>query len=123
VEIMKSSREITILLLVAMGLTLLPASLEAACDMITHPDVDPCDTFLADTLDDVTTDRDAGHEDDDCCDTGCQHCGLPCCSGTAMISPFAQVLGTSLNADGRLAATDTKVTRVDADPLYHPPQG
>ena len=121
-EIMKSSRDISIFLLVAMGLTLVPAPLEAACDMISDPDVDPCDTSLAAAIGDTTSSRDEGHEDDDCCETGCHHCSLPCCSGTAMIPPFAQVLDTTLTSDGRLAATVTDVTWVDPDPLFHPPR-
>ncbi len=120
---MKSSREISILLLVAMGLALLPAPLEAACDMISHPDVDPCDTYLAATCDDETCEGHPGHGDDDCCETGCQHCSLPCCSGTVMIPPVAQVLHAVPTADGRLAATRADVTQIDADPLYHPPRG
>ena len=119
---MKSSREIAILLLVAMGLALLPAPLEAVCDMTQHPDLDPCDTVLTDSCYDPACGGEPDHGDDNCCDTGCQHCGLPCCSGTAMIPPVTQVLNAVLTADGRLAATAADVTRVDADPLYHPPR-
>lgn len=119
---MKSSREIAILLLVAMGLALLPAPLGAACDMTPHPDVDPCDTVLADTGEYPACGGERGHGDGNCCDTGCQHCSLPCCSGTAMIPPCTQVLDPFLTADGRLVATASDVTRVDADPLYHPPR-
>ncbi|MEN8006281.1 MAG: hypothetical protein ABFS42_04665 [Candidatus Krumholzibacteriota bacterium] len=120
---MKSSREISILLLVAMGLTLLPASLDAACDMTAHPDVDPCDTFLDDTCDGPSCGREPGHRDHDRCENGCQHCSLPCCSGTVMIPAAAQMLDEVLPADGRLVATATDVTWVDADPVYHPPRG
>lgn len=106
----------------AMGLTMLPAPLEAACDMFAHPDVDPCDIFLADTIHETTSGRDAGHEDDDCSKTCCQHCSLPCCSGTAMIPPFAQVLDPTPTSDGRLATTTSDVTWVDPDQLFHPPR-
>jgi hypothetical protein len=120
---MKSSTDKAILLLMAMGLTLLPAPLDAACDMIPHSDVDPCDTFLMDISDGPSGAGESGHGDDNCCDTGCQHCSLPCCSGTAMIPTVAQVLYSALTADGRLAAIATDVTWIDADPLFHPPRG
>jgi len=120
---MKSSKEISILLLVAMGLTLLPAPLEAACDMTSHPDLDPCGTFPAANCDDPPCNTEPDHGHDNCCDADCRHCGLPCCSGTAMIPPVAHVLDAALTADGRLVTTTVDVTRVDADPLYHPPRG
>lgn len=109
-----------------MSLVVLPAPLEAACDMFAHPDLDPCESCLADVCGDCDcsdeTAHETAHETEGCCETGCQHCSLPCCSGTAMIPPFAQVLDTSLTSDGRLAATVTDVTWVDPDPLYHPPR-
>ena len=40
-----------------------------------------------------------------------------------MISTVVQVPGAALASDGRLAATATDVTWVDADPLFHPPRG
>lgn len=120
---MKSSREITILLLVAMGLTMWSPALDAACDPFPVPDSLPSDLFPADTSLDQASERQTAHEGDDCCETGCQHCNLPCCAGTAMIPPVAQVLDTALTVDGRLALSATDVTRVDADPLYHPPRG
>jgi|GEM_PF-6840254 len=107
----------------AMGLTLLPAPLEAVCDMSVHPEMDPF-SAEADPIGEMAeVDGEQGHEDGNCCETGCHHCSLPCCSGTAMIPAVVQILDASLTPDGRLAARSTDVIRVDADPLYHPPQG
>ena len=40
-----------------------------------------------------------------------------------MIADVAQMLDAALTLDGRLAASATDVTWVDADQLYHPPRG
>lgn len=119
---MKFLKDKSILLLLAMSLVVLPAPLEAACGMTAHPDIDPCETCLAETCNDPDCDDPAGHENDDCCEAGCQHCSLPCCSGTAMIPPVAHVADAPPAPDARLAAPATKMTQVDPDPLYHPPR-
>ena len=119
---MKSSTGKSLLLLMAMGLTLVPAHLEVACDEIPHPDVAPCDIFLADTGHAPARGTEQGHGTDNCCETGCQHCSLPCCSGTAMIPTVAQILGAALTSSGRLAPTPPNVTWADPDQLYHPPR-
>ena len=121
-EIMKSSTEKTILLLMAMGLALLPAPLAVACDATPHSDADPCGILMADTCDAPAGGRESGHGNDNCCETGCQDCSLPCCSGTAMIPTDAQMVDAALTSDGRLATTTTDLTWVDPDPLYHPPR-
>ncbi len=122
-EIMKSSRKISFLLLIAMGLALLPAPPDTANDMTPHADIDSCDTIAADTCDDADCCSEPGSGDDNCCDSDCQHCSLPCCSGTAMIADVAQMLDAALTLDGRLVATATDLTWFDADQLYHPPRG
>ena len=119
---MKSSRVIPIYLLLAMGLALVPAPLHAACGQTPHPEVDPCDTLLTASLDASTGGSGSDHGEDNCCETGCLHCSLPCCSGTAMILTFAQLQDAAPTADGRLALTDTALTWVDTNPLYHPPR-
>jgi hypothetical protein len=111
---MKSSREISILLLVAMVLTMVSAPLGMASDGVSSTDVDPCNASAC------GSEPDKGN--DDCCETGCQLCSLPCCSGTVMISTLSQVLDSSLTSDGRLVFTTTGRAWVDADPLYHPPR-
>jgi hypothetical protein len=107
----------------AMGLTLLSAPLDAVCDLAPHSDVNSCATLPADTCDGSACGEEPDQGDDNCCETGCLNCSLPCCSGTAMISTVAQVQDAALNADGRLAATATDGTWVDVDPLFHPPRG
>ena len=119
---MKTSTVRAILLLLAMGLVVLPAPLEAACGMIAHPDLDPCETCPADSCKDPACDQEAGHADEDCCDTGCQHCSLPCCSGTAMIPVASQQANPMASADGCTALFHPDATWVDSDPLYHPPR-
>jgi len=111
---MKPYREIAILLLVAMGLTLWPAPLNAAYDAIPVSSPDPCEAPACCSEPDQAQDS--------CCETGCELCSLPCCTGTVMIPTVAQVPDTGLIADGRLIASATAVTWVDTDPLYHPPR-
>jgi hypothetical protein len=124
---MKPSREITIFLLLAMGLALLPGPLEAANGVIPSSDFNSCEPVSTDPCDagpcesgSCDTEPDPGA--DDCCETGCQHCSLPCCSGTVMITTTIQVLVFALAADGPLAALVTDVAWVETDPLYHPPR-
>jgi len=119
---MKTSSDKTILLLLAMGLTLLSAHIDVAYDVIPHSDVDVCDLLPADTCDSADCCDEPGHGNDNCCQTGCQHCSLPCCYGSAMIPTLAQLMDAAPTSDGRLAATSTDVTWVDPDRLFHPPQ-
>ncbi len=106
-----------------MSLTLFLALPDAAYDETPCSDVESCDSLPVDTCEAHACGCETDHGDDNCCDTGCHHCSLPCCSGTAMIFTVAQVLGETLASDGRLAATSNDVPWVDADPPYHPPRG
>ena len=119
---MKSSTKNSILLLVAMVLTLLPAHLEVACEVVTHPDADPCDLLLADSFDASASSNEPAQGGDNCCETGCQHCSLPCCTGTAMIPAAPQLAEASTISNDRLVTTNTDVTWVDLDQFYHPPR-
>lgn len=119
---MKRTRHIPLLLLLAMGLVLLPAPLEAACSAISHPDLDPCETCLADVCDDAACGGKQDHAGDDCCETGCQHCSLPCCAGIAMIFAASPAAASAAPSDGRPVAAAPRAPWVDADPLYHPPR-
>jgi hypothetical protein len=122
VEIMKPSREISIFLLLALGLTLgstigssmVSSPLGVAFDVVAGTDVVPCEPSPCGS--------DSEQGTDDCCDTSCQLCNHPCCSGTAMISMLSQVLDSSLTSNGRLVGAATDVMWVDSDPLYHPPR-
>lgn len=124
---MKSSWEIIIILLLSMGLALSPGSLEAAYGVTQSADFDSCETVPDGSCSsgDCGSGADNPEPDpgtDDCCETGCQHCSLPCCSGTVMIPTSVQTLDSALAADGQLAAFATAVTWVETDPLYHPPR-
>lgn len=119
---MKTSTDKTLFLLVAMGLTMLSAHIDVAHDVIPHTDVDVCDLLLTDTFDASACSDEPGHGNDNCCESGCQHCSLPCCYGSAMVPTVAQMVDASLNSDGRLAAAASDLTWIDPDPLYHPPQ-
>ena len=121
-EFMKSSTVKSLLLLLAMGLTLVPAHLDVACDEVPHPEVAPCDILLVDTGDGPASGTEPGHGNDNCCETGCQHCSLPCCSGTAMIPTAAHILGAALTSGDRLAIIGANVTWADPGQLYHPPR-
>jgi hypothetical protein len=120
---MKSSREITIFLLLAMGLAMLPGPFDATYDAIPSSDAASCDPYSADPCDAGACESESDPGDNDCCETGCQHCSLPCCSGTVMIATVIHVLDAALTPDGHLAAIATDVAWVDTDPLYHPPRG
>ena len=119
---MKTSLDKTLFLLVAMGLTLLSAHIDVAYEVIPHSDVDVCDLLLGDTCDVSACCDEPGHGSDNCCESGCQHCSLPCCYGSAMVPAVAKMVDANLNSDGRLAAGASDLTWVDPDPLYHPPQ-
>ena len=119
---MKSSREIAVLLLVATGLSLVPVPMDAACDLSAPAAVDPCDASLPESCCGSACGGEPIPGDDDGCETGCQHCSMPCCSGTAMIPTAVQALDAAFIADRRLAARGPDETRVDVDPLYHPPR-
>jgi hypothetical protein len=119
---MRPSRPISFLLLLALGLAVLPAPLEAACEIVAHPEGDPCGTCLTDACDDGACAGGEGHAADDCCATGCQHCSLPCCAGTAMISAAAQTVGGRTPNLGLPTPEAARPPRVDDDPLYHPPR-
>lgn len=106
-----------------MSLTLFPALPAASYDETPCSDVDPCNSLPTDACEAPACGGEPERGDDNCCDTGCQHCSLPCCSGTVMISTAVQVLDATLTVDGRMAAIANDVTWVDADPPYHPPRG
>ena len=95
---MKTSLDKTLFLLVAMGLTLLSAHIDVAYEVIPHSDVDVCDLLLGDTCDASACCDEPGHGNDNCCESGCQHCSLPCCSGTAMIPAVAQMVDATLDS-------------------------
>ena len=107
----------------AMGLTLLPASLNGAYDVTAFASGDPCETSQSDACNDPACTSGPNPDDDNCCETGCQHCSLPCCAGTVMLSTIAQGQDPTLTDDRPLAATATDLPWVDAGPLYHPPRG
>ena len=119
---MKSSREITIFLLLAMGLALLPGPLEAAYGVTPSTEFDSCVPVSADPCGSGTCDSEPDPGADDCCESGCLHCSLPCCSGTVMIPTAIQALDSVISADGQMAAFATDVAWVETDPLYHPPR-
>ena len=120
---MNSSRTITILLLLAMGLTLLPAPLNATYYSSSSSDDNPCETSRADACDGEACGTEPVSEGDNCCEAGCQHCSLPCCSGTVMLPTITQGLSLDLTPDGRGFATAIDLPWVDTDPLDHPPRG
>lgn len=121
-EIMKSSSDIAIFLLVAMGLTMMSAQFDVPCDG-TPPSEDLSNDFLvALTFDDSGCENKAGHENSNCCESGCQDCNLACCAGLALIAPTAQFVDPAPNLGGRLAATTSEVSWVDPDQLFHPPR-
>ncbi len=122
-EIMKSSRTISFFLLMAMGLTLLPAPLNAANGVPSSASGDPCETSQADACNDLACTSEPNPDDDNCCEKGCEHCSLPCCAGTVMLPTVVQGLDPILTDDRRLAAIATDLPWVDAIPLYHPPRG
>ncbi len=120
---MKSSREITIFLLLVMGLAMLPGPFDATYDVILSSDAASCDPYSADPCDAGACKSEPDPGAKECCETGCQHCSLPCCSGTVMIATVIQVLDAALTADGPLTAIATDLAWADTDPLYHPPRG
>lgn len=120
---MKSTREISVLLILAMGLTLLPAPFADVCDLKSPADTDLGGPVLADSGNHPADSREPGHENGHCCETCCQNCGLPCCSGTVMIPTPVPSLDAARTVDGCSDATAVDVTLVDPDPLYHPPRG
>ena len=122
-EIMKSSKKISILLLITMGLTLLPVCLSATYDVNLFFGDDPCESSRAEACDESACGSEPNPGDDDCCDEGCRLCSLPCCTGTVMLPILAQGLAPALTTDGRMAITATDLPRGDADPLDHPPRG
>ncbi len=125
---MKSSWKTTIRLLVATLLALSPAQVFAAYELPTSDAPGPCDTSSTDSCtdqacsDQICSDT-ADQEDDSCCEADCQHCGLPCCSGIAMITSATQRLDSSLTVTSYLPTLASNVTWIDANPLYHPPRG
>lgn len=60
-------------------------------------------------------------EDNNCCESDCQHCGLPCCAGAVMVPALA--LAFILTSDGSMPANAIDLPWVDTEPLYHPPRG
>lgn len=119
---MKRSRHIPLFLLLAMGLVVLPAPLEAACDMTPHPESDPCETCRTDACEDTACEDEQEHQDENCCETGCQYCSLPCCSGTAMINVASPSAIPLAPADDRPVLAAPRAPWVDAEPLFHPPR-
>lgn len=112
----------SLLLLLAMAMTMLPIPSDEACGVVGSADSDPCSTPLAYSCNDQTCCPDQGHSDDNCCEPGCQNCSLPCCTGTVMIPALVQTMDVNQTPDGRLAATSTGVCRTAADQPFHPPR-
>lgn len=118
---MKSINPVLPLMFLALGAVSMPLPLDVACGMIPHPDSDPCRDSPLDPCAEPAREGDTPPTDERRCETGCQHCSLPCCAGTAMIQPLP-VLEQTPTAHGRLAAVSVASPRFAADLLEHPPR-
>jgi hypothetical protein len=112
-----------IVLLMAMSLTLLPLPGSATSDLPDLSADDPCESSSPENCEAETCDIEQSSEDDDCCETGCQHCSLPCCTGTVMLPTVAQGLGPVPTTADHVVTLSNDLPWVDADPLFHPPRG
>ncbi len=116
---MKASREISLLLLLVMGLSLLPMPLNAINDGAPTQETLP---MASSTCDLLACADESNPQDEGCCDAGCHQCSLPCCAGTVMLATIAQPMGLLPTANGQVAVTVIGLACTDSDPIEHPPR-
>jgi hypothetical protein len=120
---MKPSGRTYSFLIIALGLALMPAPVDATCGMIPSSESAPCNTAPDDSCCESACDSEQDRGDDRGCRPGCLHCSLPCCSGTAMISTEVLAMGPSPILGDLLAVTALDALRGEAELPDHPPQG
>ena len=119
---MSGTRKSHFLLLLAVALMACPVSAYPPCELAIHQDDDSC--HARNDLGSLLAELGGGEAPttDDCCPTGCQDCGLPCCTGIAMILASAPTVGTFAGMRVQPLPFTSDLPRVDPDTFFHPPR-
>jgi hypothetical protein len=119
---MKASRQISLLLLLAMSLSLVPGPNYVASESVPLVENGPCSSAGTGGCDESACGDEPSPQDDGCCEAGCRLCSLPCCAGTFMLATIAQAMGLIPTANGQVTLTASELPCMDADPIEHPPR-
>lgn len=119
---MLRTRIVPYLLVAAVALLLYPSLGEAACAVALHPDSGRCHTGADQDAGTAGAAESTAPATADCCTTGCQDCGLPCCTGLTVVVSDAPAVAAAVCAFGPPERPRAKFASIDPDPLDHPPR-
>jgi len=99
-----------------------PVLAQPSCEMVVHQDDDGCHTQGGGALPHTESAADDVSAQNDCCAAGCLDCGLPCCTGVAMVLSVTPAVDSFACLRVQLLPGIDDLPSVDPDPIYHPPR-